>query len=124
MLKVIVSDGINTAEATAGPFSVSTKAPLVYIVNPAGSTDISPGKEILLNAYGYDAEDGEIDENSFSWESDQDGYLGFGAEITAAGLSNGWHKITVAATDSDLNSATDSVNIFVGYRFLLPLLIR
>lgn len=60
-----------------------------------------------------------MDGDAMAWSSNPDGALGNGDRIVAADLSLGWHEITVTATASDHNTATDLVEVCVGCRTCL-----
>jgi hypothetical protein len=62
--------------------------------------------------------------DALAWSSNRDGELGSGTQIVATDLSLGWHEITVTATDSDNNTATDSIQIHFGHEVYLPLVLR
>src|SRR5205823_2666146 len=71
------------------------------------------GSLVSLSAYAYDVDDGVLDGTAVRWASDLDGPLGAGATVTAGKLRPGQHRITMTATDSDGNQATQSVTIRV-----------
>jgi hypothetical protein len=52
-----------------------------------------------------------------------DGELGTGSEVLVT-LSEGQHMIRLEAADSDDNTAAVSVNILVGRRVHLPIILR
>ncbi len=123
LLRVFASDGLLTSEATVGPFSIASKSPQAIIALPQTKTTLPPGNYVSLKGYGYDPEDGMLDSSSLSWSSDQDGALGTGSQVSTE-LSEGLHTITLTATDSDVNPGTATINVFVGYRVYLPLVLR
>jgi hypothetical protein len=57
-----------------------------------------------------------------TWSGVRDGALGSGEELAITSLSPGAHTISLAATDSDNNTAAFQVQVFVGYEVQLPLL--
>ncbi|MGD2178680.1 MAG: PPC domain-containing protein, partial [Anaerolineae bacterium] len=124
MLRVQVSDGFNTAMDVTGPFTITGKAPVVYITAAANGDIFAPGWPALFSANGFDAEDGSLSGEALEWTSNRDDELGVGSQVIATDLSLGWHEITVTATDSDDNTATDSIQVYVGYQVYLPTLLR
>ena len=124
MVRVLVTDGVNTNHDVTGPFTVTTTAPVVFVATPEDGSGVQPGTPLLLTASGYDPEDGPMEGDVFSWISDRDGDLGSGEEVFVPELSLGWHEITVAATDSDDHTATDTIHIYVGHRVYLPTILK
>lgn len=122
-VRVLASDGANTGVAdSAVPFMVERKRPRVYILSSDGSNTIPPDTYSLLQGYAYDLEDGTLNETMLHWESNHDGSLGMGDHLLT-NLSPGQHTITLTATDSDSNVSSTSINIYVGHKNYLPLLI-
>jgi hypothetical protein len=124
MMRVLVTDGVNTSQDATGPFTVTTKAPIVFVAGPEDGSGVLPEAPVLFTASGYDPEDGPMEGDVFSWSSDLDGELGSGEEIFVSQLSLGWHEITVTATDSDENTATDTIRLYVGHWVYLPLILK
>ena len=124
MMRVLVTDGVNTSQDVTGPFTVTTKSPVVFVAAPEDGSAVPPETPVLFTASGYDPEDGPMEGDVFSWTSDRDGDLGSGEEIFAPELSLGWHEITVTATDSDDNTATDSIRVYVGHWVYLPIIMK
>jgi len=125
LIRVIGTDGVNTTiDQSDHPFTLEAHPPLVYIVEPADGALIEPDSMIFLSASSIDAEDGPLANDAYVWTSDRDGYLGAGDEILVSDLSRGWHQISVIGADSDGSSATDAIQVFVGYRVHLPLILK
>jgi hypothetical protein len=74
-----------------------------------------------LLGYAEDPEDGILPDAALSWYSNRDGFLGTGGQVLVT-LSYGQHVITLRTIDSDGNTATASVNVFVGSRIYLPVI--
>jgi hypothetical protein len=124
LLRVIATDGLNTAQDDSdGTFVVPTKPPAVEILAPLDGTAYLVGDVTVLEGSAYDLEDGILEESVLAWTSSLDGGLGTGS-IVLASLSPGQHIITLTATDSDGNAATDSLIVFVGYQTYLPLILK
>jgi hypothetical protein len=123
-LRVLVSDGLHTSEATSNDFSVPERPPLAFIVSPDDGAVHAHGDPWLLQAGGYDNEDGPLGDEAFTWSSDRDGALGSGEELIADGLSRGHHTLTLRAADRDGHFSEQTVSVWVGTRVYLPLTVR
>jgi len=114
LVKVIVSDGINTAEDKSdAAFTVVRKPPTVTIISPADSSTMVATRPSPLLASGYDPEDGMLDDTNFSWSSDIDGILGTGASVYLDSITPGGHTITVTGEDNDFNSDQEAIYVTV-----------
>lgn len=123
IVRVFASDGVLTAEATSGPLNVEPKPPQAIIAAPHAGATLLPGTPLLLKGYAYDREDGMLGGGAMSWNSDQDGFLGTGSQVSTE-LSAGPHIITLTVTDSDNDTGMATVNVFVGHKVYLPLSLR
>ncbi len=124
-VRVVASDGLLTAQdASDDPFTVAPKPPQVAIDWPADGSRLQPGQTLILSGYAWDPEDGPMPGEGLAWESNRDGILGSGDEVTVSTLSPGRHIITLSATDSDGMESSADVNVFVGQSFYLPLIVR
>lgn len=113
LFRVMASDGLHTAVATAGPFEIGRRAPQVFILLPNNNVTIRQEQTLFLSGYGHDAEDGLLDGTSLNWSSDLNGSLGSGRRLTVTGLSKGAHAITLSARDSDGNVTTATIQVQV-----------
>jgi len=125
-IRVLASDGFHTTSADSPPFSVPTKAPDVYVAAPGEGALLPPERALYLNGSAYDPEDGPLSDAALSWWSDRDGLLGRGATVIVPGLtlSPGWHTITLRAADNDGKIGSASINLFVGHRAYLPIILK
>jgi len=112
MVRVMVTDGLNTNFADSAVFAVPTGSPRVIILSPLADSNVYAGSPVSLEVYAEDPEDGPLLGGSVQWSSDLDGALGSGSPHHAS-LSVGVHQITVAATDRDGNTTRDDVTLFV-----------
>jgi hypothetical protein len=114
LVRVLVSDGINTGTATSGAFTVPKKANVTgQILSPKMNSIYKKGDLVLFTASAYDIDDGMLDDTSITWTSNLAGVLGNGANLPVTTLQPGTHQITMTAKDSDNNSVTQSVAIRV-----------
>jgi len=124
-LRVIVSDGVNTAESSAVTFVVPAKSPKAYIHSPAPGSVFRLGATVTLHGSAFDPQDGWLHSDpSLAWTSDRDGSLGSGELLNLTGLSSGWHMITLTATNSMALTGSAEVRVFISYSVYLPLVIR
>ncbi len=104
LLRVIASDGLLSAQATSGVFSVPLHAPSASITLPAENQVFYPTQQVVLQGSAYDLEDGSLGDSAFHWSSSINGDLGSGATLSTAVLSTGVHILTLTVTDSDAMS--------------------
>jgi hypothetical protein len=110
MIRLVSTDGINTAQKTSNPFTTVDKAPTTII-----TTDLSNTTEthIILDGFAYDLEEGYLSGDRLTWVSDLDGSLGGGENLNVS-LSSGVHTITLEAEDSVGNKASDTFTLKIG----------
>jgi len=125
-VQVLASDGFNTAIADSRVFEVTRKAPSAWIGAPQSNALLSPSEAIVLTGHAEDLEDGELTGASVTWSSERQGILGNGSPLIlpALTLDPGEHEITLTATDSDGQTGTASVTVFVGYQVYLPVIVK
>jgi hypothetical protein len=115
LLRVFVSDGVNTSEARLDhTFQVTRKAPQVTVSGPANGRLALPA---FVEASAFDWEDGSItDPVQYQWTSNRDGLLGIGPSIFLAdsSLSPGEHTIALKVRDSDKNVTTTRFVVTIG----------
>ena len=119
---ISVSDGTRSSFSQTPVFSVAKHMPQVRIETPSTGAVFAERQGFILEASGYDIEDGSLPSSSFTWRSNLDGELGKGSFLvkSAADLSQGTHTIAVTATDSDNMASTASVDITIARRNMLP----
>nr|NIO38321.1 hypothetical protein [Candidatus Bathyarchaeota archaeon] len=114
LIRVVASDGFHTiSDQSDSTFTVMQKAPEVASIGVGPCMTYNYGDPVILKCWGFDPEDGELPDTSFSWDSDHNGPLGTGRELTITHLNPGVHNITVTVTDSHGNNATDSFAVTV-----------
>ena len=128
LFRVIVSDGVNTGQDQSNAvFTVQRKAPQAFVISPDPGGRYSLGQQVMLVGEGYDAEDGSLPDGGLNWSSDLQGTLGTGAQVAVTSLQEGQHVITLRATDSDVQSGTATVTIYVGLpsaTIYLPVVVK
>lgn len=114
LVRISVSDGVNTGSVTSSPFSVTKKIPSdARIISPQANRAFPLESMIEFEASAYDVDDGVLDGAAVTWESSLDGLLGNGAYLALNSLHTGTHSITMRATDNDGNEATATTTIRV-----------
>ena len=107
---------------------ISILLPDEVSIAPDEAVSIELGATLELFGVAIDQEEGslptqaQLDESSATgqpitslvWESDLDGFLGYGSDLDINTLSMGAHVITYSATDGDDNTGTGSVRVLVG----------
>jgi hypothetical protein len=107
-IRVIVSDGVNTAQADSdGVFTTDNQAPQVHILAPNANATYAISQTVLLVGQATDAEDGELPEAAYAWASDLQGALGTGANLSTESLVPGLHLISLKVTDANGASTTE-----------------
>jgi hypothetical protein len=92
----------------------------ISILGPIpGFPGAGTGEPMTFKAIASDPEDITIPGSNIEWSSDRDGFLGTGETIEATLSGPGCesffqHEITVRATDSDGNVATDTIEVEIG----------
>jgi len=119
---VSVSDGLRSGFAESAVLRVAKHAPRAQIESPASGAVSAESQGFVLEASGYDKEDGSLGFNAFSWASSIDGNLGIGRYMvfSADQLTPGAHTITVTATDSSGLTSTATVSITISRVNTLP----
>lgn len=113
LIRVLVSDGVNTGVATSTPFKVAKKSPdPAEIVSPANNSYWAATEPVTLSGLAFDPDDGDLAGAALQWTSNRQGALGSGADLTV-NLLPGVHRITLTATDSDGNKVTATNTITV-----------
>jgi hypothetical protein len=92
------SDGWSRSESISITVE-EPQAPILSLSSPKNNAEYNNGETLTLKASASDPEDGDISGNII-WESDLDGALGTGSEITELELSEGTHTLTATIEDS------------------------
>ena len=112
------SDGTNSAFGISNfIFTVNIGAPvdnppIANIQLPINGSIYNQGDNINFVGYGIDTEDGDLTA-SIVWSSDIDGSFGTGGNLNINTLSPGVHTITLTATDSVVQTGTDTITLTI-----------
>ncbi len=90
---------------------VVNTAPAIALGLPNSGSSYEYNSVIIFQASASDNEDGNLS-NQIVWQSNVDGYLGTGSDISRV-LSSGSHTVTAQVNDSNGLSASQSVNVQV-----------
>ena len=111
-IRVIASDGANSATAVSGTFRVPLKGPEVFIEEPLDQTGYAKNQGVVLRGSAYDPQEGQIyEDNRLVWTSDRAGELGRGPTVFNTALDEGEHMVTLTATNSAGMSDAQSITI-------------
>lgn len=112
-IRVIVSDGFNTAHAVSDSFTVLPRDPIVSITRPGDGDAFFHGTPIFTETYAYDPEDGHLRGEALKWHIDGIGDVGEGHIALLQDLPVGTHRLVVQATDSYGTTVTDEIDITI-----------
>lgn len=111
LIRILVSDGVNTGQATSARFSIAKKSPSVVQINsPEPNFSQPAASAVLLSGTAYDTDDGVLSGTSLSWTSNLQGALGAGSRLSVL-LQPGVHTVTLTARDSDNNSLSATTTV-------------
>jgi hypothetical protein len=113
-LRVTANDGLHRSSAEI-PVVFVDHPPIVEVDSPEADAVLTGDAPIVLRAFASDREDGDLEGASVRWSSEADGALGEGTELTleASDLTEGRQRITVTATDSAGQKASQTVVVQV-----------
>jgi hypothetical protein len=112
-VRVLATDGVNTAFAESSTFRVPVKPCLALILAPEDGSIVPEGERLVLQGQGIYLESGEQELERLAWASSQDGTVGRGPLVEVASLSPGEHRISLVAGRGK-RKAEASVTIHVG----------
>ncbi len=112
LIRVLANDGYNTTIATSQAFTLKNRQPEPVILTPATGQTFPAGQTVILQGSATDAEDGGLPAAALTWQVDSVAN-GSGPDVTAAGLAPGAHTATLAATDSNTQTASTTVDFTV-----------
>ena len=123
-VRVLATDGVNTAQATSAAFSVARNGPQAAIVSLKEGDQYPATQPLHLEGMAWDPEDGLLPSTNLTWTDSLSGVLGTGGSLYVSSLAQGIHTITLTARDGDGMTGAHEVRIFVGWRQYLPIVLR
>jgi hypothetical protein len=111
-VRVVISDGFNTAVADSEPLVIEAADPRVFVDRPSDGSLFVGQQLVSLHAEAWSAGE-QLDDGQVEWRSDLDGVIGHGlwVAVRADELSEGEHTISVTATGPTGRTASDSITI-------------
>jgi hypothetical protein len=106
------SGGSGGAGGAGGTGGNTGAPPMASIFHPGDMETRDAGMLIPFIGEAMDPEDGALTGAALVWSSDLTGQIGTGTMFDAP-LSVGTHVITLTATDSDGNTGTDAITLFI-----------
>ncbi len=104
--RVVVSDGLNEASVASNPIAAPNRPPEVAVYLPWG-TAFTETQPVILSAYGYDPEEGDLPDTALVWSDESGQQVGQG-RLLKAYLAPGAHTLTVTGRDAQGQSASAS----------------
>lgn len=108
--RVVVSDGLQEAEALSEPIDLPERAPQAVITLPRGDTF---SETVFLNGYGFDLQEGALPPAQLNWQDEHGQSLGWGSELELSGLQPGSYRIVLRAENRAGQVGQDEVTITV-----------
>ncbi|MEO1256158.1 MAG: hypothetical protein AAFY41_14915, partial [Bacteroidota bacterium] len=88
-----VSDNQGLSSSASVNIEIRQQAPFVLITQPVDGEVFSSSDSIIFSANVFDYEDGNLPTGSISWESNIEGIIGSGENLTVDSLSPGLHTV-------------------------------
>jgi PKD repeat protein len=118
-VRVIATDGFNSATITSDAFELPGHAPEPFIGGVRDGQRLPYGTSESLLGFALDAEDGSLPAASLNWDlTGPTPRTGTGASLSLQGLSPGTYTVTLSVTDAHGNPAAAAITFEV-----LPLVI-
>jgi hypothetical protein len=110
IVRVIASDGFNTAEDQSdGRFTIEGKPPIAIIVEPHDGRTVLECSRVMLRGFAYDPEGTTL---QYAWYVD-DSPAGTGERVEIDPLAPGVHEVRMQVSDPQENTITRQVAITV-----------
>ncbi len=119
LLRVVATDGSNTAQGDSATFTMANKPPQPVIQLPADGLHVHYGQLVNFSGAAEDFQDGGVTGGSLVW-SNQKGVLGNGPLLSSTNLPVGTNRITLTATNSLGLPASASITVYVDDNLNLP----
>jgi len=112
-LRVVATDGVQTASALSPLFTVAGRAPQVAILSPADGTSVQWNQLVSFQGAASDLQDEDIPDASFVWANAY-GTLGTGRTLNIDTLQVGANLVTLTVTNSLGIPGQDTTTVNVG----------
>jgi hypothetical protein len=113
LLRVIASDGVNSAYADSDPFIMANKPPDPIIFSPENGLHIHYGQLVNFSGMALDAQDGNVADSGLVWWNSDNTILGYGPQISVDDLPVGANNVSLVATNSVGTSAIAFATVYV-----------
>jgi len=120
ILRVIATDGVNSAYADSAPFVMAPKPPQPFIFTPGDDLHIHYGQLVNFSGFAQDVQDGTVADAGLLWWDENLNLLGSGPLLSLDSLPVGENEITFQAINSLGETAYTSVTVFVDDDLSLP----
>jgi formylglycine-generating enzyme required for sulfatase activity len=87
--------------------------PVVNITNPADDASFLEGEMVTFAGTGEDHGGTGLPDSMLLWTSNQDDTVGTGTSVSSDSLSANTHVITLTGTDSEGNTDSDNITIYI-----------
>jgi hypothetical protein len=113
-IRVLATDGVHTAIATSEPFVLPEHAPEVRIGGISDGQLLDYGAVAAAAGFGYDAEDGSLDDAALHWAlTGPEARGGTGGSFPLSNLSPGLYGLTLTGTDAAGQMGTHAIQFLV-----------
>ncbi|GIW45534.1 MAG: hypothetical protein KatS3mg077_2816 [Candidatus Binatia bacterium] len=119
LLRIVATDGVNTARADSPLFTVANKPPRPRILLPADGTRVHFGQLVNFSGEAEDLQDGGVSGSNLVWTAGTR-TLGRGPLLSVSDLPVGTNRIALTATNSLGLSASTTINVIVDDDLTLP----
>ncbi|MFM8412579.1 MAG: hypothetical protein ACKOCT_20195 [Alphaproteobacteria bacterium] len=118
-LRIVASDGVNTATAESASFTVPARPPVPWITSPLDGFAVDWGQLVSFAVEVKDLQDAFVPDDRIVW-TNQYGPLGAGRRLQTDRLQVGENRIRVTATNSLGVSGGADLKVIVGDRLAPP----
>ncbi len=119
LIRVVATDGVNTAQADSPSLTLAGKAPQPRILLPADGTRVHFGQLVNFSGEVEDFQDGGVNGQGLVWTAG-DRTLGRGALLSVTDLPVGPNQVTLTAANTLGLSASTTITVIVDDDLTLP----
>lgn len=113
VLRVVASDGVQSAYADSAPFVLTALPPRPQITAPGDGTIVQWGSTVVLIGEAFDLQDGYLGGSDLAWRLQGGPLLGSGASVSVDDLPVGVNTIELEASNSAGETATVAITVIV-----------